>query len=212
MLKRWFPVAGAGALALVLMNAGTCRAQLGGFWGGWGTLSPWSGTGGWTYWPGGIGANYVPGIYNRGGYGYGGIGSPGLGMWMNGGYPYGVAPSLYNVPTSVAVSPMNYVAFYPPVYTTRAPVVAPVTGLVPLDQEATVEVTVPADAVVLFDGHQTSQTGTNRLFATPPLAKGKSFYYLVEATFQQNGKSVTKSQRVQVYSGGRIPVVFPTTK
>jgi hypothetical protein len=40
MLKRWFSMVGAGALAVVLMSAGTSRAQMGGIWGGWGAMSP----------------------------------------------------------------------------------------------------------------------------------------------------------------------------
>ncbi|HTU22257.1 MAG TPA: TIGR03000 domain-containing protein [Gemmataceae bacterium] len=207
MMKRCFPVLGTAALVMVLASAGTSRAQMGGFWGGWGTASPWSGTGGWTYWPGGIGINYQPAIYSGGLY-YGGLGG-GLGygsMGMYPGYPYGFMAS------SVAVAPMNIVAYYPPVFTTRAPVVAPAAGLLPASQPATVEVKAPVDAVVMFDGHPTRQTGSFRLFTTPPLVKGKSYHYTVEAAFTQEGKNVTQKQRVAVYAGGRATAVFPVPK
>ncbi len=211
MLKRWFPVVGAVAFLLMLTNAGASRAQMGGFWGGWGTMSPWSGTGAMTYWPGGIGVNYMPGVLNRGGYGYGGMGYGGMGyggmgMGMYPGYPYGFTPS------SLAVAPMNYVAYSPPVFTTRAPVVAPAAGLLPADQPATVEVSTPAGTILTVDGKRTSQTGTYRLFTTPPLATGQSYHYTIEATFMRGGKKVTQTQRVAVYAGGRSTASFPLTK
>jgi uncharacterized protein (TIGR03000 family) len=205
MLKRWFPVVGLAAAALVLTSAGVSRAQYGGFWGGWGAMSPWSGAGGYMYWPGGIGSNYMPRMYN-GGFGGLGNGGMGMGMGMYPGYPYGFTPS------SIAVSPMNYVAYYPPVFTTRAPVVAPAMGLLPSDQSATVEVVAPADAVITFDGHVTSQTGTHRVFTTPPLIKGESYHYTVAAAFTQDGKKVTQQQRVAVYAGGQTTAVFPLAK
>ncbi len=92
-----------------------------------------------------------PRIY--GGFGgYGGGYGMGMGMGMMPGYGYGgygmgMAPfSGYGMPSSVAMSPMSYIAFSPPVYTSRAPVVAPLGGLLPSDQPATVEVTTPADS------------------------------------------------------------------
>jgi uncharacterized protein (TIGR03000 family) len=221
MLKRYFSVVGAGALLLVLASAGTSHAQMGGFWGGWGTMSPWGGTGNWAYWPGGVGMNYVPGIYtfapniytgpyNYNIYGYdgfsSGFGYRGMGLSTYPGYPFGYVPS------ATVITPMTYVACYPPVFTTRAPVIAPATELVPEDQPATVEVVAPADAVVTFDGHPTSQASTHRIFETPPLAKGKSYYYTVEATFEQNGKRVTKRRRVEVFAGGRTLTVFSESK
>jgi uncharacterized protein (TIGR03000 family) len=206
MVKRCFPVVGVAALVLLLTNAGTSRAQMGGFWGGWGAMSPFSNSM-TMYWPGGIGINYMPGIYNGGGYygsGYGmGMGT-GLGTYP--GYPYGFTPS------SLAISPMTYVAYSPPVFTTRAPVVAPAAGLLPADQPATVEVLVPDDAVITFDGRRTTQTGAYRLFTTPPLVKGKSYHYTVEATFLHGGKKVTQQQRVAVYAGGKTTAAFPMTK
>lgn len=211
MLKRWFPMVGAAALAVVLMSAGTSRAQMGGIWGGWGTMSPWTGTGGWTYWPGGIGINYIGRNYGFGNMPYGGYGwglYPGYGGYGFGGF----VNSMYGIPSSMAVSPMSYVAFYPPVYTTRAPVVAPAAGLLPSDRPATIEVIAPADAVVVFDGHRTSQMGTHRIFTTPDLIKGESYHYTVECTFTQDGKTLTESQRVPVYAGAYVSITFPKQK
>jgi uncharacterized protein (TIGR03000 family) len=216
MMKRGYSVAIAGAL--VLATAGTSHAQFfGGFgsfggFGGWGAMSPWSGTGGWAYSPNGMGFNYYsPYAYSYSPYAYSssrmGFGYPGMGM---GAFPY--MNSGYGIPSSVAFSPMSYVAFYPPVYTTRAPVVAPASGLQPASQPATIEVIVPADAVVVFDGQQTTQTGTHRVYTTPDLIKGESYHYTVTATFTQNGKPVTQSQKVRVYAGGSTSVVFLVAK
>jgi uncharacterized protein (TIGR03000 family) len=210
MLKRWFPVVSAAAVALLLTSAGSGRAQfLGAF--GSGAMSPWSGTGNWFYAPNGMGFNYYrPGIYG-GGYG-GGMMGTGYGMMGMGGGMYPAYGGGYGMPSSVALMPMSYVAFYPPVYTTRAPVAAPPWPLLPAAQPATVTVIAPADAVVLFDGQQTSQTGAHRVFTTPALVKGQSYHYMVEARFMQNGKSVLQTRRVQVYSGGETTVTFPVAK
>jgi uncharacterized protein (TIGR03000 family) len=206
MLKRCFPVVALAALGLVLTNPGTSRAQMGGFWGGWGTASPWTGTGNFTYWPGGIGANYMPGIY-YGGYGYGAFGGyGGMSLGTYPGYPFGFTA------TSLAIAPQTYVAYYPPLFTTRAPVVAPVAGVVSPDLPATIEVIAPADAVITFDGHTTSQTGPHRLFTTPPLAKGESYHYTIAAAFLQDGKKLAQNQRVSVYAGGTTTAVFPVAK
>lgn len=218
MLKRCFPVLAAAAFAFVLTSPGISRAQMGGFWGGWGTASPWSGTGNFMYWPGGIGANYMPGTYYGGYGGYGGMGMMGMGMGMMGmgmgmmgmgmypGYPFGYTA------TSLALAPQAYVAYYPPLFTTRAPVVAPVSGGLPSNLSATIEVIAPADTVITFDGHATSQTGTHRLFTTPPLVKGESYHYTIAAAFKQDGKTVTQNQRVSVYAGGKTTAVFPVPK
>jgi uncharacterized protein (TIGR03000 family) len=92
------------------------------------------------------------------------------------------------------------------------PDITPVVGVLASEQEATVEVAAPADAVILFDGHKTSQTGNHRIFTTPPLPAGQTYSYLVEATFQQDGKPVTQRQPVQVSAGGQTALVFPLAK
>jgi uncharacterized protein (TIGR03000 family) len=210
MLKRCFPVVGAAALVLLLTSPGSSRAQVVTYSSGWGQTSPWLGAGHFTSWPGGIGAYSVPTV-SYGGYPYGNLG---LGTYP--GYPFGF------IPTSIAVDPMTYVAFYPPLLSTRAPVAAPapgvvaevqpvaalVPGVVSADQPATVEVVAPADAVLIFDGHKTAQTGSRRVFTTPPLTPGESYHYTVEAAFTQGGKRVEQRQRVAVRAGDTTPVVF----
>jgi uncharacterized protein (TIGR03000 family) len=226
MLKQWFPVTGVGALVLLLSSAGVSRAQF--FFpipipipiGPVGAMSPWSGAGGWGYYPGAFGvsalspsyrtmyANYsYPSTFNMGTY-------PNYSSYSHGGImpSYFGTPALYGMPSSVATMPVSYVAYYPPLFSSRAPTVAPAAGLLPADQPATVEVMVPADTVLVFDGQTTSQTGVRRVFTTPELEKGKSYHYRVEAKFMQDGKSVTQTQRVQVYAGANVTIVFPMPK
>jgi uncharacterized protein (TIGR03000 family) len=147
--------------------------------------------------------------------------SPGY-TWNNSSsYSYGVgrpyfgslaaAPSLFGTPSSLAVTPVSYVAYYPPLYSGSAPAVAPASALLPADQPATVEVTAPADAEILFDGQRTSQTGTQRTFTTPPLEKGPSYHYDVTARWR-GGPADGQTQRVQVYAGAHVSVVFPRPK
>lgn len=118
------------------------------------------------------------------------------------GYPFGF------IPTAVAVDPMTYVAFYPPIFPPNAPVASPA----PADQPATIEVVAPPDTVLTFDGHRTVQTGPYRHFTTPPLVPGAGYHYTVEATFTQDGEKVTQTRRVAVSAGGRTSVAFPVAK
>jgi uncharacterized protein (TIGR03000 family) len=241
MLKRCFLRMGVAAVALVLMNGGASRAQYGSLWDGGGSLSAWSATGGWVYWPSALGVTSAPpGLFNPGAWAYwpGGIGTGYVSSiysppspwtyWPGGiatyGYP-GVSMGTFTAPPPIAVvprpsriaaapasAPLSYGARVTPVFTTRAPVAAPLQESVPTEQAATVEITAPADAVIRFDGHKTNQTGTRRIFTTPPLPKGQSYHYTVEATFQRDGKAVTQSQRVQVSAGAQKSVVFPLAK
>src|SRR5882762_6156140 len=46
---------------------------------------------------------------------------------------------------------------------------------------ATIVVTLPEDARLMFDGKATVSTGSRRLFITPPLERGRNFHYTLEA-------------------------------
>jgi uncharacterized protein (TIGR03000 family) len=237
MLKRWFPVSGALALALLLTSAGTSRAQFFffPFMGPVGAMSPWSGTGGWGMYPGTFGINNYPRWYganyanstapsmmwNQPSYGYG----TNMGAAYGGGlrsyygnlmttpFNYAASPGLYGYPSSNAVTPVSYVAYSPPLYTYRGPAVAPAAAVLPpSDQPATVEITAPADAEIWVDGQRTSQSGTYRVFTTPELEKGKSYHYEVRARWTDGGRVVDRTRKVPVYAGGRSNVDFTDEK
>jgi uncharacterized protein (TIGR03000 family) len=76
------------------------------------------------------------------------------------------------------------------------------------DAPASITVIVPADAELLFDGVLTAQTGSERTFTTPDLAKGKKFHYNLVARWQEGGKPVEKKKRVDVSAGANIRVAF----
>jgi uncharacterized protein (TIGR03000 family) len=80
----------------------------------------------------------------------------------------------------------------------------------PATSEATAQVTVnvPADADVFFDGTPTTQTGTQRVFATPELPVGKEFSYDIEAQWTANGQAFDQTRKVLVKAGAKVQVDF----
>jgi uncharacterized protein (TIGR02246 family) len=57
-------------------------------------------------------------------------------------------------------------------------------------QPLSIELLVPADARVEFDGNKTTETGGRRTFHTPPLSVGKEYHYALTVTSQ--GKVVKR--------------------
>ncbi len=83
--------------------------------------------------------------------------------------------------------------------TTKAPPAGPEPG--DDKQAATIVVQVPADAKVYFDGQATTQTGSERSFATPPLRRGAILYYELKAEFAPGGQVVSRTLRIAVRGG-----------
>jgi len=73
---------------------------------------------------------------------------------------------------------------------------------------ATITVVVPADATITFDGHPTTEKGTERVYVTPPLAAGKTFHYAIVARWKANGQAVEKARKIAVTSGANVRVDF----
>jgi len=75
-------------------------------------------------------------------------------------------------------------------------------------QQASIRVLLPeSDARLKIDGSPTKQTGTSRLFVTPPLAPGVSFTYTLTATWDPNNYTkVIRTRRVTVTAGADIEV------
>lgn len=76
----------------------------------------------------------------------------------------------------------------------------------------TVDVKVPADAEVWFDGGKTGQTGSDRVFHSPALRPGVSYMYLVRAKWREDGREVEQVQTVTVRAGDRVRVAFPMAR
>jgi uncharacterized protein (TIGR03000 family) len=212
MIRRWIPA--VAALALLPGMAGAARTGVflfvpvglgnpvfgyGPGFGGWGG---YGGYGGWGFYPGGMFGGYYPrayGAFPNYGYGsgpaYGGYGGYGMNPYYSGMYP-GMAPA-----------GISYVAFAG----RGSSSTVPVTVSTP-DLPAVVEVEVPAGAQLWFDGQPTTQKGSQRTFHTPALEKGQSYHYDVRARWTQDGTPVDQTQRVDVYAGGQVKVVFPKAK
>jgi len=64
---------------------------------------------------------------------------------------------------------------------------------------ASIEVMVPANASLWFDGNATKQTGPDRLFTTPALPEGKASSYELKASWKDaNGNDVTRTRTIHV--------------
>jgi uncharacterized protein (TIGR03000 family) len=186
------------AAVVLLAIPGTSEAQRGGRGGGGG-----GGGGGRGY---GGGGYYGGGFYGDRGFGYGGGFGLGLGLglgypYYGGGYYYGdpgysVGPTYYDNGVFPATSTYN--SFYPP--DTSSPMST--------SKPAMVEVQVPPDAEILFEGQKTNQTGSFRQFQSPPLEPGSKYSYTVTAKWMSNGQPMTQERTVPVAPGMRSFVSF----
>jgi uncharacterized protein (TIGR03000 family) len=72
-----------------------------------------------------------------------------------------------------------------------------------------VRVMVPTrEAKVWFENEATRQQGTDRLYTSPPLEKGRAYYYTIKASWMENGREVTREQTVPVRAGQQVVANF----
>jgi uncharacterized protein (TIGR03000 family) len=71
---------------------------------------------------------------------------------------------------------------------------------------ATIAVNLPEGAKLTFDDAATVSTGSDRLFITPPLERGKDFHYTLEAKLTRDGKTETTSEQITVRAGEQTRV------
>jgi uncharacterized protein (TIGR03000 family) len=74
--------------------------------------------------------------------------------------------------------------------------------------QATVIVTLPADATLYANGVRTRQTSTERRFITPPLESGMIYNYTLTIEVARNGRMVTETREVEVQAGSEVRVAF----
>jgi uncharacterized protein (TIGR03000 family) len=179
---------------------------------------------------GGFGGGGYGGGYGRGGYGYGGGGFYGGGFYGGGlfygdystgggypgyfapyAYPSYPAPAYFTYPDSGVPYSAPRTSSYPPIapaasyYYPSAPAAIPSTS-------ASVHVVLPdPQAKVVFDGHATTSTGSERFYHTPELAKGGTYRYVLRVTWMQDGQPVTQEKTVSVTPGQTTDVVFIRT-
>jgi len=168
------------------------------------------------------------GGYGRGGGGYGGgygrgggfnigIGGRGVGVFVGRPGYYGYNQGYYGQ----AYYPANYYSYQPyvvsPTYTTLQPIpdttgyqsnypsTAQIGGT---ENTAMIEVLVPPDVELWFDGTKTQQTGGTRYFVTPPLTPGKTYTYEVRITSPTAIQSASTTRQVEVQAGKRTTLNF----
>jgi uncharacterized protein (TIGR03000 family) len=78
----------------------------------------------------------------------------------------------------------------------------------PMETTATINVHVPADAALTFQGVRTTQTGELRRFQSPALVPGTVYSYDIVATWNDSGREVTKSRHVAIRAGDHLTVDF----
>jgi uncharacterized protein (TIGR03000 family) len=73
---------------------------------------------------------------------------------------------------------------------------------------AHVRVLVPAGAKISFNGMDTEQTGTERVFATPELQPGRTYKYEVRAQWMVGDKETAQTRQVSFHAGDGVTVNF----
>jgi len=208
MLKRsFFLIALAASLALVL-SPDLASAQRRG---GGGSRGGGSYRGGSVYRGGGYrggGYGYRGGDWDRGrgGWGWGGVGI-GIGLdypgyyGYNRGYYYGDGGAYYDSTPYYSGTPLYGSGLVPSADSYGY-------GAATQEMPAQINVQVPANAKVWFDGTPTEQTGSNRVFASPALTPGRDYHYTVKAQWREGDKDVTQLRRVDVRAGANVTVDF----
>jgi uncharacterized protein (TIGR03000 family) len=74
-------------------------------------------------------------------------------------------------------------------------------------------VTLPAEAQLTIDDTPTVSTSNERVFESPTLPQGKTFYYVLKATVTRDGKTETVTQKVAVRAGEdtQVKLEIPAT-
>jgi uncharacterized protein (TIGR03000 family) len=73
---------------------------------------------------------------------------------------------------------------------------------------ARVTVVAPAGAKVYVDNVAINVNGTRTTFETPALTAGRSYFYIIKAEVEREGRPQTESQRVVVQAGKEVTVEF----
>ncbi len=60
---------------------------------------------------------------------------------------------------------------------------------------------LPEEAQIWFNDHQTKSRGMERYFESPPLKPGKEYFYTARIVWHENGRWVSRSERVPVGAG-----------
>jgi uncharacterized protein (TIGR03000 family) len=159
-------------------------------------------------------------------YGYQGFYSNGFSMYGPPIPTYAPVPGIFNGSDQRLNYPPPYVDFParpfviqnppplltpPPAPAAPAPPNDPEEALPPprrLGMPAQLEVRVPVNARVTFNGDPTRADGSTRSFTTPSLEFGKVFHYELRAAWQENGREMTQTRTVDIQAGRYVVVDF----
>lgn len=75
-------------------------------------------------------------------------------------------------------------------------------------EPARVTVLLPSRARLYIDGQLCPLTSDTRSFDTPPLERGRKFYYILKAAIERDGRTVEVSKKVLLQAGKRSVVDF----
>jgi uncharacterized protein (TIGR03000 family) len=180
-----------------------CSGGGGGCYGGWGGCS-----GGWGGCYGGYGCSggYMAGYgCAGGGGGYGCAGGYAMYGGSAGGYAgYYAYPGMSGYAAFPGGAyPMEYQSGYGPMYSMPAQNFS--QGTVQQrsfnPNEATLVVDLPPNARLTIDGQPTQLTSATRTFTTPPLERGREYYYDLKAELNRDGRTLTSTKRVTIRPG-----------
>lgn len=138
------------------------------------------------------GSHYASSSGSSASYGsvsYGSSGSSG----SYGGGSYGGATQYYSTPTE-----MQY----------ETPADVPAQPEAPIETEAAIRVSVPADAVVFVNDRPTTSTGAERNFVSRGLTGGRTYAYKLRVEFTREGEQVVENKLVRLQAGQTIDLNF----
>ncbi|MFN4258166.1 MAG: TIGR03000 domain-containing protein [Gemmataceae bacterium] len=100
-----------------------------------------------------------------------------------------------------------------PVYTTPA---TPPAEMIPAPKpvepapngSARLIINVPEDAKLYIDDHEMKTPAGQRVFRTPQLEAGQTYYYIVRAEVERDGQTISDSKRVLVRAGETVTTAF----
>jgi uncharacterized protein (TIGR03000 family) len=181
----------------------SCHGCWGGCGGGWGPSygcmgachGCWSSCYGYTCY-GGYGGGPSP----FQGIGYSGFGAYGN-FGMYGAFP--VANPNYSAPLSVAPDIQNLNVNQIEIKPTDKRFLQ-----MPAPSSASIAISVPANAKVYIDNNLMKSTSTERIFMSPLLEPGESYFYTVRVVIEKDGKEAEDVRKVIVRAGQRTELAF----
>lgn len=218
MFRRWLPGGSvlAVAAALLLLMPQTSHAQF--------RHGDWGRGGGWGFNAGNMG---YYGIGNQYYYGYNPRYYSGYSAWNYPNYSSSWYPDYYGGSSSYWPSyssgynwatPSYYSSSYPSGSTgssyssdrnTGSYYGAPIgTMSGQPDRTVLIDIRIPPEAKIWFEGTPTQQTGTFRAYISPPLERGQDYVYHVRARWMENGQEVDKTRDLRVRAGDQLSMDF----